>query len=164
MREADYIVGRTIEWNEAHPLGKERIRMSGKRLQKILFFSYVNYLLKSNGKDAMFDDAWYAWESGPVIPNVYFKFVKYQNGVMWPIHDDWQMYNLQPQIKQSIDEVLDLTWNVKDVQDLIAESHIENGPWDMAQKNNTYYEKQIIPRKSIFDFYKGGEWRFINVE
>ena len=59
---AKYIVNKCID--DGYPI-------SNLQLQKILYFIQRYYLQKD---DQLFDDDFEAWQFGPVIPAVYYKF------------------------------------------------------------------------------------------
>ena len=75
---SDYII------NLINNINNKKIKLSCKRLQKILYFCEVNYLKHSNGKSLVSDD-FYAWESGPVISGVYYMYMQFQEGFMYPL-------------------------------------------------------------------------------
>ena len=64
---ANYIVERTNSYNETRDF-KDQVSLTCKRLQKLLYFSDVEYMCRNGGK-SMFNDNYYAWPSGPVIPS-----------------------------------------------------------------------------------------------
>ena len=139
---ADYIIFKTNEIMEKENIN---INMSCKRLQKILFFSEIEYMKQNNG-NALTKDDFYAWPSGPVIPSVYNDYMLFQNGVMFPKGKEY--LELSDTIKTVIDKIINSTKNVKNNQ-LIEISHIENGPW-YKHKN----DKSKISKEEIYNFYK----------
>ena len=146
---ANYIINSINEYNEGKQL-RERIFMSSKRLQKLLFFSDVLYMVENNGT-SMFSDEFCAWPSGPVIPSVYKKFMQYQDGEMKP-HDTEPHTPITFEMQHVIDRVLEDT-NHLDTVKLVDKSHEKNSPW-----YNIYNEDdgncQIISKSSIYDYYK----------
>lgn len=50
--------------------------MSNLKLQKVLYFIQLEYLLQGKNEPCFSDDI-AAWEFGPVVPSVYFEFKKY---------------------------------------------------------------------------------------
>ena len=51
--------------------------ISPLRMQKLVYFAYVSYLLKNKGKDRLFEEKIEAWPAGPVIPSLYRELKKY---------------------------------------------------------------------------------------
>ena len=147
---ANYIIRRTNEYNEGRGYW-ERIFLTGKRLQKMLFFCDAQYMLDNNG-ESMFRDEYYAWPSGPVIPSVYYDYMQYQSGEMLPI-DETGHTPLTPEMKSVIDEVFEAT-KEKDTAELIDFSHAEDGPWKKAYEEDDIEHKQLISKSSIYDYYK----------
>jgi uncharacterized phage-associated protein len=146
---ANYIINAANEYNKGKSL-KEKIFLSSKRLQKLLFFSDVLYMVENNG-DSMFHDEFYAWPSGPVIPSVYREFMQYQDGEMKP-HNDSPHASLAPAIESVISRVLEDTNNL-DTIDLIRKSHETGSPWKAIFNENDSEFNRIIDKKAIFDYY-----------
>lgn len=149
----DYIIYKTREINKTKK-DNERIRMTGKRLQRIVYFSYVNYMIKTSGNKTMFKDEWYAWDSGPVIPDIYFAYDKYENGELAPLKNNQKKCILSADIQITIDEILELTSSIKDVEILNNEARIIGGPWEQSYESEDPYHDQVISDSSIYEFYK----------
>lgn len=158
MREANYIVGKTNERNLEYMNETDKmVRMTAKRLQKLLYFSFINYQIKHDGK-WMFKDEFYAWDSGPVIPDVYFAFDKYENGNMVPLKSNW--LDISEDKRIAIDEVLESTWTAS-VDELIDESHVKEGPWAMVYDKDDPFHDQEITKDSIRKFYSKHKCKYI---
>lgn len=149
---ANYIIERTNDFNNNHEYG-ERILITGKRLQKLLFFSDAEFM-KRNGQ-SMFTEDFCAWPSGPVIPSVYSEFSQYQNGEMCP-SKNCNQHKLMPSMTEAIDFILNETWNM-DTLDLVNHSHVENGPWMKFYNPNDPEHNQIISKDDIKQFYLENE-------
>lgn len=147
---ANYIIEKTNEYNKSQGYDN-RISITGKRLQKLLYFSDVEFM-KRNGGASMFKDEFYAWPSGPVIPSVYYEFSQYQNGEMCPSKDS-QHSPLSRAMMDAIDYVLNRTHEM-DTVDLIEYSHVEGGPWRRFYTDTDPNHEQVIPKKEIYSFYK----------
>lgn len=149
---ANYIIERTNTYNKENP--STTIFMTCKRLQKLLYFSEIEFM-KRNGGQSMFKDEFHAWPSGPVIPFVYHKFMKYQYGRMDQIQEDGHSGLTQAMI-DALEYILQKTWDL-DVLDLIEISHIDGGPWRRFYNATDPKHEQIIPKHEIFAFYKTRE-------
>lgn len=147
---ANYIISKTNEFNETKEYN-QRISMTCKRLQKLLYFSDIEFMKNNHGR-SMFKDEFYAWPSGPVIPSVYYRFMIYQSGYMKP--SEKEQACLSPDIKSAIDYVLKQT-NDKDTLDLVEKAHEQGGPWSQVYEANDPDHKQIIPKKMIYEYYRG---------
>lgn len=145
---ADYIIIKINEMNQVRA-GQDRIRLSCKRLQKLIYFSEVRYMQLNNGKQ-LFEDNYYAWPSGPVVPEIYYTYVEFQTGEMLPL-DEHSGDKLEPNIKIIIKDLLYDTINMS-TEDLIRYSHVKNGPWAKH-----IYNEGLITKEEIFSFYKGRE-------
>lgn len=145
---ANYLIARTNEYNEGKDF-REKIRMSGKRLQKLLYFSDIEYMKRYNSP--MLNDEFYAWPSGPVIPSVYTRFIQYQSGEMRPAE------GVHTPLKQEEREILDLIFNNTinvDTSKLVKASHTEGGPWDCVYNEYDKDHKQIISKDKMREFYE----------
>lgn len=146
---ANYIIERTNQYNTGKAYS-DRISMTCKRLQKLLYFSDIKFMQDNNGK-SMFKDSFHAWPSGPVIPSVYDEFVQYQNGEMIPIgglHSP-----ITQEMKQAIDHIFQETIDI-DTYDLVEMSHIDGGPWSCAYNPDDDHHRQIISKENMFNFYQ----------
>lgn len=139
---ANYII-ETISLYNSSASYENRIVMTCKRLQKLLYFSDIEFMKQNNGK-SMFADDFYAWPSGPIIPSIYNKFMKYQIGEMRPVEGTYLV--IASNMKQAIDNVLMNTQSI-DTLDLINYSHIHGGPWSHAYDADDVDHEQIISKK-----------------
>lgn len=146
---ANFIIEEVNRDNEGKPI-QERVFMSSKRLQKLLYFSDVLYMYEHHG-ESMFKDDFYAWPSGPVIPSVYRKFMQYQDGQMRPYsgvtHDE-----INPEMQKTIRRVLTDTKKI-DTNILIDESHLEDAPWHAVYDENDEDYSHKVGKKEIFAYY-----------
>ena len=132
---AKYIVNKCID--DGYPI-------SNLQLQKILYFIQRYYLQKD---DQLFDDDFEAWQFGPVIPAVYYKFCGY--GAM-PITSKLNNYNdsdILPKDRKNID---DFTKDKRELYpwDLVEEAHRIGGAWDSTVMDGIGNHK-IIYKKLI---------------
>ncbi len=145
---ANYLIERTNTHNsESHILV---VPMTCKRLQKLLYFSDVEYM-KRNGGESMFQDDFRAWPSGPVIPSVYYKYMKYQKGHMSPLEEPGHS-PLSQAMKDALEYTLQKTWEL-DTLDLVEISHVDGGPWRRFYNDNDPNHEQVIPKCEIYSFY-----------
>lgn len=146
---ANYIVELTNSYNDGKAYSL-RISMTCKRLQKLLYFSDVAYMKKSNGV-SMFRDEFYAWPSGPVIPSVYDEFMQYQTGEMAPVGGTHSP--ITPEMKQAIEDVFTQTIDI-DTYDLVEMSHVAGGPWCRAYNADDINHNQVISKTEMWEFYR----------
>lgn len=148
IEAANHLVDLTNRYNEGRAYG-ERIIMSCKRLQKLLYFSDVVYMLKHGG-DSMFTDDFFAWPSGPVIPSVYNKFVQFQTGEMMRVEGSHTP--LTDEMIDVLNQVFEMTTNKK-TSYLVEQSHRKNGPWFSVFNVNDPKHEQTIDKPAIYKFY-----------
>lgn len=146
---ANYLIRETNKYNEGKDYAK-RISMTCKRLQKLLYFSEIVYM-KRNCGNPMFNEDFYAWPSGPVIPSVYRKFMQFQYGSMNPIESKTSC--LPPEMTTAMDIVLKLT-NDYDTVELVEFSHKEGGPWARKYNPDDPDHEQKISKDEIMRFYE----------
>ena len=138
IEAANYIINRTNEFNFKRNYS-DKISMTCKRLQKILYFSEIEYMKRNKGQ-VMFNDNFYAWQSGPVIPAVYDVFVQYQNGEMYPV-EEGQHTPITPEMINVLNYVFEKTVEI-DTYDLVEKSHEPNGPWDKVYNEEDIHVRQ----------------------
>ncbi len=148
---ANKIIELTNAYNKEHP--ERQIVMTGKRLQKLLYFSEIQYM-KSNSGNPMLTDEFYAWPSGPVIPAVYDRFMMYQNGVMHPILGG-NHTPLDENMEAAIQIVFEQTCEL-DTYDLVLLSHVKDGPWASVYVDDGHYE-QPVSKQVMYKFYANRE-------
>ena len=152
---ANYIIENINKFNEGKPL-KEQVMFTLRRLQRILYFCDIEYMKINNGA-SLFEDNYYAWPSGPVIPYVYYTFVQCQklNGKISPKYEAQEL-RLTNKEKSIIDKVLKETQEL-DTVDLSNIANINEGPWQKAYNELDPEHNQIIKKEEIYNFYKNKE-------
>lgn len=146
---ANYIIEKVNEYNKGRTALRDQIFMSSKRLQKLLFFSDVLYMVENEGR-SMITDEFYAWPSGPVIPSVYDTFMQYQDGAMQP-YDPENHILTDETMQHAIDRIFDATSRVSTI-DLVTRSHEDGGPWaSVYVKGDPDYK--LIDKNMIYTYY-----------
>lgn len=149
IEAANRLVDLTNDYNVGRPYG-EKIIMSCKRLQKLLYFSEVAYMLRTNGTP-MFADDFYAWPSGPVIPSVYSRFVQFQTGEMARVEGSHTP--ITEEMKSVLDYIFRKTIDIS-TSTLVTMSHVKGGPWDSVYDSDDPEHLQIIDKTVIYNFYQ----------
>lgn len=120
---------------------REECPISNLQLQKILYYIQKDFL-KSN-KRAFFNSI-EAWQFGPVVPDVYYRFCGF--GAM-PIDTSYEFAQIDEnditQINRIVEEKRQL-----DPWDMVAETHKADGAWSKTY-NNGLGNHHIIPIESI---------------
>ena len=119
MEIANYIVGKC---------SKDKCTVTNLQLQKILYFLQREYL--HNNGTPLFDDDIEAWQFGPVIPEVYYRFCAF--GAM-PISS--REIVIDPIIE---DKLSKYPW------DLVEETHQPGGAWDLIYEDGIG-NRDVIP-------------------
>ena len=144
---ANYIINQI---NLKNAEKKWNVVLSSKRLQKLLYFCDVLYMTENDGV-SMFKDEYYAWPSGPVLPDVYNTFMRYQDGMMHPYNET--IHDLKDEkIMNVVDRVLNDTADIS-TNDLIEESHITDGPWKDAVEIKAGEFNGVIDKINIYEYY-----------
>ena len=146
---ANYIIDEINKFNTGKHL-EEKVWLSNKRLQKLLYFCDIEYMKRNDGQP-MFEDDFYAWPSGPVIPIVYGIFAQFQTGEMRSNYNG-DVITLSKESKTIIDLVLESTRNL-DTKDLVNMSSVADGPWFKVYDSNDPEHKQIISKEVIYNYY-----------
>ena len=143
---ANRIINRTNAQNIWRvDLGKPRVKLTGKRLQKLLYLCQLFWYV-DHDESKMITEDFEAWPNGPVIPKIYDFFCVYQDGDMSPLRNVGT-YTLTPEECDLINKVVDSTIDIP-TEAIIDYTHFSNSPWD-----NVYRDGQgmynIIPKESI---------------
>lgn len=148
LKYADYIIKLSND---------NKQKLTNTMLQKILFYAYVDYTRKYN--KPMFDEDFYAWKNGPVVPMIYDNYNIYQDGVMREskkeeaLTDSSKIIILEDWYKKLI--------NI-DINLIIEKTHkcredAQETPWakhyscDLLKILTTDYDR--IPYQEIYDYY-----------
>lgn len=146
---SNYIIEAANRYNEDKSV-QEQVMMSTKRLQRLLYFCNIEYMRKYNGQN-LFNDYFYAWPTGPVIPGIYFVYIPHIIGKYIPIYDGERL-ELKNEEKFIIHKILKQTQNLS-TMDLIKITNISGGPWQRFYNELDSKHNQIIPKEVIYNFY-----------
>ncbi len=119
--------------------------ISNLQLQKILYYIQKDFLHRDS---IAFSDDIEAWQFGPVVPAVYYKYCGF--GAM-PIIGTFEVEGIDSLDLQAIDRVVD-DKKYLNPWEMVADTHKPNGAWDRVYQNGSGNHK-IIPR----DFIKAEE-------
>ena len=150
---ANYIIEKTNEYNEDETF-REQVMMSCKRL---LYFCNVKYLILHNG-EFLFEDDFYAWPSGPVIPDIYRMFIQLQDGKNIPRYEGKRL-KLTREEMSIIDKILEQTQEL-DTIDLINITNVTGGLWEKFYNEYDPEHNQIISKEEICNFYLNKEIKY----
>ncbi len=131
MDLSKYIVTKCV--NDDYPL-------SNLQLQKILYYVQREYL--KQGKYA-FSDAIEAWQFGPVVPNVYYRFCGF--GAM-PITRRFADFKESISVRDLtlIDSIVEKKRNLNPWE-MVAETHRPGGAWDRTYRKGLGNRQVIQP-------------------
>lgn len=130
MDLSKYIVTKCV--NDGCPL-------SNLQLQKILYYVQRDYLRRG---ECAFSDPIVAWQFGPVVPNVYYKFCGF--GAM-SITRQFAGFDAGISVRDLdlIDKIVEAK-RILDPWDIVAETHKPGGAWDRTYRNGIG-SGQVIP-------------------
>lgn len=128
---AKYVVTKCV--NDRHPI-------SNLQLQKILYYIQKDFLKR--GERAFWEDI-EAWQFGPVIPSVYYRFCSH--GSM-PIRFTY-ITDISRRDKVMIDKIVE---NKRKLNpwDMVDDTHKTNGAWDKTF-NHGLGDRSTIPEELI---------------
>lgn len=115
--------------------------ISNLQLQKILYYVQKDFLKRDC---VAFSDDIEAWQFGPVVPAVYYKFCGF--GAM-PITSTFEVGEIDSLDLQAIERVVDAK-KLLNPWDLVADTHRENGAWDQIYQNGLGNHR-VIPLSLI---------------
>ena len=145
---ANGFVENTNLYNQKKPYS-ERISMTVKRLQKLIYFAEIRYMLEREGEQ-LFDTDYCAWPSGAVIPEIYHQYVQRQGEVAMNAVES--SYILNDFTRDIIDDVFKKTIEI-DTLDLVNMTLKKGTPWAAFFNSEDDRHKQIIPKVEIYNYY-----------
>jgi len=150
---ANYIIEEINKFNDGKKI-QEQVSMTTKRLQKLLYFCEAEYMKRNRGR-ILFEDEFYAWPSGPVIPALYHEFVRCQNGEMLS-EDKKDETVLSDDVKNIIVQIFDATRDL-DTLDLVNISIIDGSPHSKVFEEDDKDHLQVISKKDTYSYYSNRE-------
>lgn len=96
--------------------------ISNLQLQKILYFLQVHFAKQF---ERLYRDDLYAWQYGPVIPDIYYLFAGYGASEIASKYD----INIREQEQQEIIPIIKRLIQI-DPWQLVEMTHKKGGPWD----------------------------------
>ena len=112
--------------------------ISNLKLQKILYFLWIDYY--KNSHDYLFDEEFYAWQFGPVIPEVYDEYCTYGG---FSIDRRYEEHELSAEDEKLLPKFLKKYQN-QSVGRLVERSHQRGKPWDYVY-NQLGQFRAVIP-------------------
>ena len=112
--------------------------LSNLKLQKLLYFAWIeNY---KRNKEYLFDEDFYAWQFGPVVPVVYYEYCAY-GGL--PIIQYSQ--NNNDDVLEDEDIIKSVVERYKDISALqmVKMTHESGHAWDHVYRNGAGYRCRI---------------------
>ena len=128
-------------------------------IQKLVYFCSCRYF--EVYKKHLFKDDFEAWDYGPVIASLYEEFRDYgRNKIKMNIKSDTKVciyskmskFDNYEEISKIVDETLEKYSN-HTAGNLVKESHIENGPWDVVYRDGMG-RGNIISKNIIEEYLK----------
>lgn len=149
MAVADYIIDEINKYNQDKPF-RDKILLSTRRLQRLLYFCETEYMIRNNGTP-LFEDEFYAWPSGPVIEKIYYAYVQEQNGEINPYHH-YDEPELPNDVKAIIDKILEATRDL-DTSELMEMSKVDGGPHSMVFVKEDKNHGQVVSKEETYLYY-----------
>ena len=127
--------------NYEHSQGRE---VSNLRLQKLLYFIQAKVLMETG--EPCFEDEMQAWDFGPVVPSVYYKYKIF--GAMDIFTREVETTNIASNIIGFISSILEYCRTYPTYQ-LVEITH-QQDPWKFARARGS---KAIISTNSIKEYF-----------
>lgn len=146
----DYIIYKTYQYN----LNKEfleQITMNMNRIQRLLYLIQLEYMY--HFKEAIIDDEFYAWPSGPAIPEIYDIYENLVANASFNPIKRTLIRKIPEQMQAVLDYVLERTNNI-DTLDLVNISKVNNSPWYNVYNPDDENHIQIVPKNEISQYSK----------
>lgn len=137
---ANRIINRTNAQNVwRYELGKPKVKLTGKRLQKILYLCQLFWYIDHKDTD-MFEEDFVAWPNGPAIPEIYDFWSVWQEGDMNPC--SFVKHELSKEEANIINIIVDNTIDIS-TEAIIDYTHTPFGPWEQVYKSDQRQYKVI---------------------
>lgn len=146
---ASYIIDEVYRYNMEVSV-REKVLLSTKRLQKLLYFSEVLYMKNNNGR-RLFEDDFEAWASGPVIEDIFIEFML-ETPSWETIKSKPLTIELSKREKEAITSVVKSSRKM-DTVELSLCSRVEGGPWDAVYDSSSDITA-FISKRDMYEFYR----------
>lgn len=139
---------------------RERQPITPLKLQKLLYYAH-GYYSGAYGSP-LIDEAFEAWQYGPVAPSIYHEFKEFGNEPITRLARelDWDLEGEVPVPavhEPRVDKVVDYVWKTYAGLSGLALSemtHRENSPWDKTMKSNKFKIRNMdIPQEAIIEYF-----------
>lgn len=124
----------------------DNLVMSNLKLQKVLYFLQAEFLITKG--EPCFEDTIEAWDFGPVVPNVYKKYLVYGCAMIPAMHMEVPDV-FYAEDKKIIDNMIK-ELSKYSTTTLVEITH-QQKPWIDAYKP---YTSKIITNESLLEFFK----------
>ena len=139
------IINRTDAQNRwRYTLGKPRVNITAKRIQKIIYLCQLFWFIDHENSDMIPED-FVAWPNGPVIPEIYNYWLVYQDGDMCPC--PYVKHELSKEEIEIINSIVDNTIDIS-TETIIDYTQRPFGPWEQSYKSPDE-PFSIIPKSII---------------
>lgn len=141
MEVADFIIDLCSKMNSP---------ISNLRLQKLLYFVWVDYYREMG--EMLFFDKIYAWQLGPVVPEVYYEYCVY-GGRPINLNCETKIEERDAEIIKSIVE----KYRLVPVSELVERTHKPDTAWyqiyDEGRGNRKEIPFELIKEKEFGEYY-----------
>ena len=151
---ANRIIKRTNAHNiwRARELGKPIIKLTTKRVQKILYLCQLFWYI-DHEKSNMIPEDFIAWPQGPILPEIYDYWAVINEGGMCSF--PYENYTLNEEEIDLINRVVDNTVDI-DTEEIIDYIQLTHEPWINAYENKENGQG-IISKESIKEYVRQEE-------
>lgn len=123
--------------------------MTNLRVNKLLFFAQGWSLARRNGKP-LFNDDFFAWDLGPVIPDVYHRFKVAGRNKIQDVDNENYDENFSEEEAQLLIDVL-RAYSRYSTSGLVDMTHRSGTPWSKVYEAHV---KNVIPKKDIQAYFE----------
>ena len=120
----------------------EKKPISNLQLQKILYFIQLEFLKQG---DQAFEDDFQAWQFGPLIPSVYYRFCGYGSSLIRMTYN----LNIDGIHFEVVDKIVE-SRRSEDPWSMVTQTHEKGKAWDIVYANGDG-KYNIIPKELIRD-------------
>lgn len=112
--------------------------ISNLKLQKMLYYLWIEFYKET--KKYLFSEHIYAWQFGPVVPDVYYEYCSYAGIPIIPMTNNCESYIVE--YKEYIDSIIE-KYLPYSASELVKKTHEQGKPWSIIYKNGLGNRNEI---------------------
>ena len=135
-----------------------RKNITNLKLQKLMYFVEIYYMVKETYEKELFDSNWSAWDYGPVNQTLYNYFKKFGSLDIAITDDERKKGDAISSINKEYIQRVYRTFGGLSAFDLVTLTHLKNSPWYKIRNSNSHHYNFQKLNDSVIDKKESVEW------